>query len=223
MSDNPARTILIVDDEAININFLTAILDAAGEFLGEDITVVSASSGAEALPMARSSNPDLILLDVRMPGMDGYEVCRALKSDPATDQIPVIFATAADREHEKMRGLELGAVGYICKPFDPDSIIAAVAEHLRLDRVNGPASAPRAAKDAAAEFPSDMDGVDIEDGLMRTQGNAKLYRQLLIEFHNSKAGAGAEIGAALASGDDENLWRLAHGLKGVVGNLAAQF
>ena len=139
MSDNPARTILIVDDEAININSLTAILDAAGEFLGEDITVVSAYSGAEALPMARSSNPDLILLDVRMPGMDGYEVCRALKSDPATDQIPVIFATAADREHEKMRGLELGAVGYICKPFDPDSIIAAVAEHLRLDRVNGPA------------------------------------------------------------------------------------
>jgi len=218
MIDNQAREILIVDDETLNIRFLAAILAAGAEQTGEDIQVSTASSGEEALAMAISGKPDLILLDVMMPEMNGYEVCQALKSDPATRDIPVIFATAADKEQEKKHGFDLGAVGYITKPFDPDKVIDIVAG---LFGSTAQGVAPEASA-APADFPSDMTGIDIDDGLMRTQGNAKLYRQLLIEFRNSKANAGAEIGAALAAGDDENLRRLARGLKGVAGNIGAK-
>lgn len=220
-TNTPAHKILIVDDERLNIEFLIAIIEAAAEQTGQNITVVSATSGAEALPMARSGNPDVILLDVRMPGMDGFEACQALKSEPATEQIPILFATAANREQEKARGLALGAAGYIAKPFDPDEVVSAVFSQLGLEAGDRAAPAPPAGTDAAGLFPNGMVGIDIEDGLMRTQGNAKLYHQLLIEFHKSKATAGAEIGAALASGDDEKLRRLAHGLKGVAGNIGA--
>ena len=84
-----ASTVLVVDDENLFLEFLTAIVD-------QEHSVLQAASGEEALDVARKSNPDLILLDIRMPGMDGYDVLRALKSDPITTDIPVIFVTASN-------------------------------------------------------------------------------------------------------------------------------
>lgn len=118
-------TLLLVDDEASNLQVLRHTLQ-------HDYRLLFAKDGPTALELAQRERPHLILLDVMMPGMSGHDVCRALKQDPATQAIPVIFVTAlADVENEQL-GLELGAVDYIIKPFSPHIVKARVRTHLRL-------------------------------------------------------------------------------------------
>lgn len=121
---NPAFTVLIVDDEKHNRSLLT-------ELLGEDYRLILAKNGEQALERAREHRPDLILLDVLMPGMDGYAVLRQLKHDDATRDIPVIFITALDSTIDEEKGLELGAVDYIAKPFHPPIVRVRVRNHLQ--------------------------------------------------------------------------------------------
>ena len=127
MKDTVAKQkVLVVDDESTNIDILA-------EVLGEDYQVNAAVSGEQALEIARSSDrPDIILLDIMMPQMDGYEVCRRLKQERTTCRIPVIFITAKIQIEDEMRGLELGAVDYITKPFSPPIVGARVKTHLAL-------------------------------------------------------------------------------------------
>lgn len=121
--------ILIVDDERININILNNLLK-------HDYKLMAATSGEQALKAAVDGQPDLILLDILMPGMDGHQVCRKLKSNPATQTIPIIFITAmGDAENETI-GFALGAVDYISKPFNNAVVKARVGVHLRLKRQN---------------------------------------------------------------------------------------
>jgi putative two-component system response regulator len=119
-------TILIVDDTPENLSLMS-------ELLRNDYKLKIANSGARALKLAGSGDvPDLILLDIMMPEMDGYEVCRILKEQPATREIPVIFLTAkADIEAEE-RGLQLGAVDYLTKPVSPPILMARLKTHLAL-------------------------------------------------------------------------------------------
>jgi len=126
LSSPPVRTILIVDDTPQNLTIL-------GELLCPSYLVRAANSGERALRIAQSdSRPDLILLDVMMPGMDGYEVLRRLREDAATRNIPVIFITAMVTSEDEERGLELGAVDYITKPFSPAVVLARVRTQLEL-------------------------------------------------------------------------------------------
>jgi len=121
-----SQTILIVDDEPTNL----AILNI---HLSKEYKVRAANSGMRALEMAvLEPQPDLILLDVMMPDMDGYEVLRRLKDSPVTQDIPVIFFTALDAEDEERKGLELGAVDYITKPIKPLIMLARVKAQLTL-------------------------------------------------------------------------------------------
>ncbi|MEI9987137.1 MAG: response regulator [Aliidongia sp.] len=103
--------------------------------LQDEARVLFATSGGDALASARSQEPDLILLDVMMPDMDGYEVCRALKADPATRDVPVIFVTGLADSTDETRGLEVGAIDYITKPFVPAVVRMRVRNHLALRRV----------------------------------------------------------------------------------------
>lgn len=120
------RTLLIVDDMSANIQMLANLL-------ADDYTIQIANSGAKALQIARGKHaPDLILLDIVMPDMDGYEVCRQLKNDKATRRIPIIFISALDEVKDEMRGLDLGAVDFITKPFHPDVVKARVRNHMTL-------------------------------------------------------------------------------------------
>ena len=116
-------TVLIVDDEEANIDILM-------EILGEDFDVSVAMDGESALEVVAEEAPDLILLDVVMPDMDGHEVCRQLKGSPKTAPIPVIFATGLDNPEEREKGLSLGAVDYLTKPFNPQQVITSVQTHL---------------------------------------------------------------------------------------------
>lgn len=120
--------ILIVDDERLNLNVLS-------DLLRQDYKVVLAKNGNQALDRVNSDNPpDLVLLDVLMPEIDGYEVLRKMKSSDETKGIPVVFITALDSEHDEARGLEMGAVDYIRKPFHPPIVKARVKNHLTIAR-----------------------------------------------------------------------------------------
>ncbi len=125
-SEKVKQTILIVDDIPENVDVLSGILRPRYK-------VKAALNGARALKIADgAAKPDMILLDIMMPGMDGYEVCRRLKANPATAKIPVIFITAKDQEADETLGLELGAVDYITKPVSPPLVSARVHTHLAL-------------------------------------------------------------------------------------------
>lgn len=120
--------VLIVDDETINIDVLVGLL-------GSRYITLVAKSGEQALKrLKREPLPDLILLDIVMPGLDGYEVCRRIKNDPQTKDIPVIFITGKGDEQDEARGFQVGAVDYITKPVNPIIGLARVNTHLELKR-----------------------------------------------------------------------------------------
>lgn len=121
-------TILIVDDEISNIEIMNAVLE-------DDYEVCFATSGQQALDTARETLPDLVLLDVLMPGIDGFEVCRRLKSDPLLADIPIIFTTGLGDTEDEMRGLSLGAIDYVTKPIQPAILRARVGNHVELKRL----------------------------------------------------------------------------------------
>ena len=121
-----SECILMVDDNATNLQVLSQTLAGRGHRL------LAAKNGETALAIVAKARPDLILLDIMMPGMDGFEVCQRLKTDPATTDIPIIFLSALGQTEDKVRGLEAGAVDYITKPFQPEEVIARVHTHLTL-------------------------------------------------------------------------------------------
>ena len=131
MSDNRRENeaLLLVDDNPTNLQVLYQTLETTG------CKLLVAKNGETALSIAQKASPDLILLDIMMPGIDGFEVCRRLKNDPATANIPVIFLSALSDTKDKVQGLQLGAVDYVSKPFQPDEVIARVNTHLTIHRL----------------------------------------------------------------------------------------
>jgi len=124
-SNERKATLLVVDDVPENLLLMS-------ELLRPHYHLRVASGGEKALQIARRSPPDLVLLDVMMPDMDGYEVCRRLKEDPRTVDTPILFLTAKDQAEDESHGLELGATDYLGKPFEPTVLLARVRSQLRL-------------------------------------------------------------------------------------------
>ncbi len=122
--------VLIVDDEA----HIRSLLEQTLEDLEDDhgVEIISASDGQEGLDQIRSEVPRLVFLDIMMPKMNGYEVCRKVKSDPAFAGTSIILLTAKGQEVDRKEGLEAGALRYMTKPFDPDEILAVAKEVLGL-------------------------------------------------------------------------------------------
>jgi len=119
-------TVLVVDDAADNLEVISGLLKGLYK-------VKVAANGEKGLQIARSdSPPDLILLDIMMPEISGYEVCTQLKADPATHHIPIIFLTALSSAEDERKGLELGAEDYVTKPISPAILLARVKTHLRI-------------------------------------------------------------------------------------------
>jgi len=147
--DSRKATILVVDDTPANLAMMNALLK-------EDYLVKVANNGERALNIAHSdAKPDLILLDVMMPDMDGYEVCQRLKADSVTKDIPIIFLTAKSEMEDERHGLELGAVDYLAKPISPPIVMARVKNHLALK--------------AAADFLRDQNGYLEQEVKRRTE------------------------------------------------------
>lgn len=123
------KTLLVVDDVPANLSVLIDAASAAG------YRVLLAESGERALKLAAKTAPDLILLDVMMPGLDGYAVSRRLKADPVLCEVPVIFLSALDDAADKIAGLEAGGLDYVTKPLNPAEVLARVRVHLELRRL----------------------------------------------------------------------------------------
>ena len=120
--------VLVVDDDPVNLDILVQTLE-------QDYFLIIAKNGKRALELARSHQPDLILLDILMPEMDGFEVCRCLKEDPATEPIPVIFLSVMEAPGQKHHGFEVGGVDYVTKPFHADEVLARVRTHVTIKRL----------------------------------------------------------------------------------------
>ena len=180
--------ILIVDDVAENIDVLGAVLS--------DYTRLVATNGEKALQRARSEpHPQLILLDVMMPGMDGFEVCRRLKDDPKTADIPVIFVTALGAVDDETHGLELGAVDYVTKPISPPVVQARVKTHLALSEAKKELAAD--IKKAGEESAYEVGVAGLNPKLVQLLGRLKYrtsYGQNVL-MHSIEV---AQIGALLA-------------------------
>ena len=129
VNSNGAGAVLVVDDTPTNLDVLFNFLDEAG------FEVLVAQDGPSALQKVDYSPPDLILLDVMMPGIDGFETCRRLKANEATRNIPVLFITALSDTDRKVRAFEIGAVDYIAKPFHKEEVLARVHTHIKLSRL----------------------------------------------------------------------------------------
>lgn len=130
MTENPAQgDILIVDDSPENLKLLANILSES------NFQVRGSNSGRYALKSIKKKLPDLILLDIKMPEMDGYEICRRLKNDLLLTDIPVIFLSGLKDSTSKIKGFEVGGVDYITKPFQPQEILARVRTHLAMSRM----------------------------------------------------------------------------------------
>jgi signal transduction histidine kinase len=127
-ADNRSN-ILVVDDERFNLTLLTDTLSQQGHH------VQIASNGEAAFESIAKSKPDLILLDIIMPGMNGYEVCQKLKADPETKHIPILFISIMDKAEDKIKAFNCGAADYISKPFQVEEVIARVNTHLKLDQL----------------------------------------------------------------------------------------
>lgn len=123
------ETVLLVDDNPINLRILHRTLD------GNGYRLLTARSGLAALELMTAERPSLVLLDVMMPDLDGFEVCQRLKADPRTAAVPVIFLSALDDSQAKVRGFAVGGIDYIAKPFQSDEVVARVRTHLKIHRL----------------------------------------------------------------------------------------
>jgi sigma-B regulation protein RsbU (phosphoserine phosphatase) len=152
MSDQPKEieSLLLVDDNPTNLQVLYQTLETTG------CKLLVAKNGETALSIAQKASPDLILLDIMMPGIDGFEVCRRLKTNPATAAIPVIFLSALTDTKDKVQGLQLGAVDYVSKPFQPDEVIARVNTHLTIHRLKREVEKKKDALESELKIVSDV-------------------------------------------------------------------
>jgi len=127
---NMDKKILIVDDEPFIRTLLEQTLE---DFEDEGVILLMARNGEEALGLAQTEHPDLVFLDVMIPRMNGYEVCRRIKEDTELSSSYVILLTARGQEEDRVRGMDVGADEYITKPFDPDDIIQRAQEILKME------------------------------------------------------------------------------------------
>ncbi len=147
-----AFKLLLVDDEPSNIHVLRAILQ-------DDYDLMFAKSGTKAIELAHEQHPDLILLDVMMPEMNGYEVCRELKSVEQTKDIPVIFVSALDEKHNEVEGIQVGGSDFLIKPVFPDLVKHRVDKILSLSRMSALRESVAQVLDVVTELGSDDDSV----------------------------------------------------------------
>jgi DNA-binding response OmpR family regulator len=173
------KNILIVDDSAFEQRILTDMLSE------QPYRISVAFNGLQGYQLAMADHPDLILLDVRMPNMDGYTACRLLKANPETHDIPVIFLSGADADAERIMGLQVGGVDYVSKPFSPGELSARIQVHLSLMPRGSQEKVVNVDETATGEAPLDTDAVIVSavkrliaDNLATLPGLAEIARSV---------------------------------------------
>ena len=225
--------VLLVEDNEINQQVALEILEGAG------LVVELANNGKEALSAIAGASYDAVLMDIQMPVMDGYTAAREIRKDPRYENLPIIAMTAHAMAGDHEKSLNAGMDDHVTKPIDPEKLFATLGRWIQADKAPveispstetiPPVSRPpvdmpahTATQDSEKELlPQTLAGFDLPEGLRRLQGNWKLYRKLLLNFADDYAHKVAEIRAAQRVDDPDQARSLAHALKGVAGNLAA--
>ena len=206
--------ILVVEDNEINQQIALELLRCEGA------DVVLAEDGRQAVEIVAKEGPrfDLVLMDIQMPGMDGYEATRYIRSRPGGSSIPIIAMTAHALLEERRKALESGMNDHISKPIDPEAMFATILRYCTPRESTAAEPRPDSVDAAEAPLPP-IAGVDIESGLRRVAGNRRLFADLLSRFADGQAETPQKIASALEAGDRKLAERLAHTTKGTAGNL----
>ena len=211
--------ILLVEDNEVNQQVATELLESVGAI------VTIANDGLEAVKILTEDGGrpafDVVFMDLQMPDMDGFTATRHIRAQPRLQGVPIIAMTAHALVEERQRCLDAGMNDHVSKPIDPDALFATLARWVksRKEPLSGTEARPARPRPASVVIP-EIDGVDVRDGLKRAAGNRRLYRDLLIQFAKDLLDAGAQIAAALESGDPTQAAHIAHTVKGVAGNMS---
>jgi two-component system, sensor histidine kinase and response regulator len=215
--DFTGTRILLVEDNEVNQQVATELLESVGSI------VRIANDGAEAVKILTEGKGhppfDVIFMDLQMPDMDGFTATRHIRTHPRLQSVPIIAMTAHALVEERQRCLDAGMNDHVSKPIDPDALFATLARWAKPRQVPAAKTEARPARAAAVVIP-EIDGVDVREGLKRAAGNRRLYRDLLIRFAKDHRDVGAQIAAALESGDPKQAEHIAHTVKGVAGNMS---
>jgi two-component system sensor histidine kinase/response regulator len=215
--DFTGTRILLVEDNEVNQQVATELLESVGA------TVRIASDGAEAVKILTEGEGqprfDVVFMDLQMPDMDGFTATRHIRTHSRLHAVPIIAMTAHALVEERQRCLDAGMNDHVSKPIDPDALFATLTRWAKPRRVPAARTEARPARAAAVVIP-EIDGVDVREGLTRAAGNRRLYRDLLIRFAKDHHHVGAQIAAALESGNRKQAEHIAHTVKGVTGNMS---
>jgi PAS domain S-box len=213
--------VLLVEDNIMNQQVAVEILKGSG------LTVDIANNGQEAVEAIVGSDYDLVLMDVQMPVMGGYEATRLIRADARYTELPIIAMTAHAMQGAREDCLKAGMNDYVSKPIDPDELFSVLARWIK--PLTGDADTKAKVlsiehepheQDSESCLPENLPGIDIGSGLKRLNGNHRLYRQLLLDFSEKYASSVENIRSALNNGDIDTALSLSHTLKGVAGNLS---
>ena len=211
--------ILLVEDNEINRQVAQEMLEKAGLVVG------IAENGEEAVQRVKAESYDAVLMDIQMPIMGGFEATREIRKESRFKALPILAMTAHAMVGDREKSLEAGMNDHVTKPIDPDELFSALVRWIKPREREGqePERSPVIPEQKGERIlPSELPGISVASGLERVGGNEPLYTKLLCKFREGHENALAEIRAALQSGDRETADRLAHTVKGVSGNLAAE-
>jgi two-component system, sensor histidine kinase and response regulator len=215
--DFTGTRILLVEDNEVNQQVATELLESVGAI------VRIANHGLEAVKILTEGEGappfDVVLMDLQMPDMDGFTATRHIRAQPRLQGLPIIAMTAHALVEERQSCLDAGMNDHVSKPIDPDALFVTLALWAKSRQTPAAGTEARPARAAAVVIP-EIDGVDAREGLKRAAGNRRLYRDLLIRFAKDYLDVGAQIAAALESGDLKQAERIAHTVKGVAGNMS---
>jgi len=208
--------ILLVEDNEINQEIANEILEQAG------FNVSIANNGAEGVEMVSQADYDCVLMDCQMPVMDGYEATRTIRQEKRFSSLPIVAMTANAMKGDREKCLDAGMNDHVSKPIDTKELFAALANWIEPSERSGyeVVTSPTTSQEAGP-LP-ELEGIDTTAGLAIVSGNEKLYRKLLIKFHQDNSNAIAEIQKALDIGDAKLAERLTHTIKGVAANVGAK-
>jgi CheY-like chemotaxis protein len=210
--------ILLVEDNEINRQVATELLESAGA------NVRIAKHGSEAVSILTQGEElppfDVVLMDLQMPEMDGFTATGQIRAQPRLQGLPIIAMTAHALVEERQRCLEAGMNDHVSKPIDPDALFATLTRWAKPVQKHAAGIVAAPAKAADEVVLPEIDGINVRDGLARVAGNQRRYKDLLMRFAVDQCNVGAQISAALESGDSKVAERIAHSLKGVAGNMS---
>lgn len=204
--------VLLVEDNHINQQVAKETLEQEGF----NVTIVG--DGEKALQQIRQNDFDVVLMDLQMPIMDGYEATRILRSETQFDKLPIIAMTAHALNDVRESCMQIGMNGYVTKPIDVDELMASLINFIKPELRQIPESG--ATRQTAESIPEYLPGIDGRQGLKNVAGNAQLFCDLLVKFEQSYKDAPSRLAVLLEAGDVDSALKLLHAMKGVVANLA---